>query len=30
MLLGKLFLEVDKNKDGYLTVEELSAYMQSQ
>jgi Ca2+-binding EF-hand superfamily protein len=30
MVLGKIFLEIDKNKDGYLTVEELSSYMQTQ
>jgi Ca2+-binding EF-hand superfamily protein len=29
MLLGKVFLEIDKNKDGYLTVEELSTYFQT-
>lgn len=28
MLLGKVFLEIDKNKDGYLTVEELSAFFE--
>lgn len=30
MLLGKIFLEIDRNKDGYLTVEELSSYMATQ
>lgn len=30
MVLGKIFLEIDKNKDGYLTVEELSNYMSTQ
>ena len=28
MLLWKVFLDIDKNKDGYLTVEELSEYFQ--
>lgn len=27
MMLGKVFMDIDKNKDGYLTVEELSSYM---
>ena len=26
MILGKIFLEIDKNKDGYLTVQQLSEY----
>ena len=26
MLLGKVFLDIDKNKDGFLTVEEMSEY----
>lgn len=26
MLLGKVFLDIDINKDGYLTVDELSKY----
>ena len=26
MVLGKVFMEIDKNKDGYLTIEELSEY----
>ena len=30
MALGKIFLSIDKNKDGYLTVEELSTYMKEQ
>jgi Ca2+-binding EF-hand superfamily protein len=28
--LGKVFMEIDENKDGFLTVEELSAYMATQ
>lgn len=30
MMLGKVFLEIDKNKDGFLTVEELSSFMKEQ
>ena len=30
MVLGKVFMNIDENKDGYLTVEELSKYMKSQ
>ena len=30
MILGKAFMDIDKNKDGYLTIEELSHYMQDQ
>lgn len=29
-VLGKMFLEIDQNKDGYLTVEELSSFMATQ
>ena len=30
MVLGQIFMSIDENKDGYLTVEELSKYMESQ
>ena len=30
MVLGQIFMNIDENKDGYLTVEELSKYMKTQ
>ena len=30
MLLGQMFMDIDKNKDGFLTVQELSEYMSRQ
>lgn len=30
MMLGKVFLDIDENKDGYLTIEELANYMKDQ
>lgn len=30
MVLGKVFMEIDENKDGYLTIEELANYMNGQ
>ena len=30
MILGQVFMSIDQNKDGYLTVEQLSNYMKSQ
>jgi Ca2+-binding EF-hand superfamily protein len=30
MSLGRVFMEIDKNKDGNLTVEELSRFMKQQ
>lgn len=30
MMLGKVFMEIDENKDGDLTIEELANYMEVQ
>jgi Ca2+-binding EF-hand superfamily protein len=30
MVLGKVFMDIDENKDGYLSIEEMANYMKEE